>query len=674
MGEIKEYTVNQLAVKRGIDWSCAAVEAGESTLERFWSSKKWDYVKVISLILGTLAIAIPVFVIYRGYFGTFNSRVERSIMITLLLGFAFLKYPLRRKWSDRPGWLFSLDTLFVLLAMGVEAYTLYSEVVFRMSHIQISLFGQMIGTDAIAGWILVILLLEATRRTFGWILILVPITFIVYSLTADLWPGPLMGAKASASYLIGMIYSEQVGLFGTGIEVLLSMVFVFLLFGSFVVSTNVGAFFTSFANAIVGRFAGGPAKVAVVASAFFGTASGSAIANVATTGCITIPLMKSIGYKPAFAGAVESCASSGGYFTPPIMGAAAFLIAAFTNTPYLVVCLYAALPALLYYLAIFIQVHIRAKKTSLSGLPLDMIPSALQVLKEGAYLILPAVFLVVGLVMGYSITLVAIWGAAGVILVSFFSKHTRQKPREMLVMVERASSGTIGISLAMVVVGIIEGTAIVSGFGSRLSLLVEALSGGSLILGLVIAAFVLMIMGMGVNPMLVYYMGYIFILPALTKLGAIGMPVHIFMLIYGGLANITPPVAMAAYTAANIAQASPMRTGFEAVKLGFAAYIVPFLLVLQPALLFMGGTTALEAVVAIATATLGIACMAISFEGWLFRNANLWERLLIFGAGLLQVSPSIVLSTVGVAVAVGVALWLRFTAQKTQNTAQEKLA
>ena len=461
--------------------------------------------------------------------------------------------------------------------------------------------------------------------------------------------------------MMEMLYVIDEGVYGIGANVLLSMIFVYLFFGSLLVGTKLGAFFAALANALVGRYSGGPAKVAVIGSGFVGSISGSGIANVAITGSVTIPMMKRLGYTPTFAAAVETVASTGGYFTPPIMGAAAFLIAFFTDTPYLKVCLYTLLPATLYYLAVFVQIHLRAKKEGLVGLPRDELPSLRQVIMEGGHLVLPIVVLVAGLAMGYSVTRVAIWGILAVILVSFLRKETRQNPRSLLLLFERATDTAVGISMAVIVCGIIQGSLMTSGLGMKLSMLVATLSAGNLILGLILAAIVTMILGMGVNPMLVYYIAYIFVIPALVEAGAPVMAVHIFALMYGAVANITPPVAVAAYTAATIAGAPAMKTGFEAAKLGFAAYIIPFMLVLHPALLLLGDVSLLESVLSMLTAAAGLTCMAASFEGWLLRRASILQRILLFAAGVFLVAPELwPWGGIGIGLLAVVTLWQKY--------------
>lgn len=586
--------------------------------------------------------------------------MERSIIVSLLLIYVFLRFPSgKRKWNQSFSWFFAIDLLLVFLAIATEIYTIWGSQVSSTERITIQLFGNAVKVDYIVGWIVVGMVLDATRRSFGWAIVSLCLAFIGYSLVASYFPGPLKGATATWTYLAYALYVTDQGVYGIGADVLLTMLFVFLLFASMLVGTRLGAFFTAAANAVVGRYSGGPAKVAVVASALVATISGSGVANVAITGCVTIPLMKRMGYQPAFAGAVEAVASSGGYFTPPVMGAAAFLIAVFTNTPYFMVCVYTAVPAFLYFLAVLVQVHLRAKRDRLVGLPDAMIPSLARVMLEGWHLVVPLMILVAGLALGYSVNLVSTWAILAIIAVSFLRKETRQSPRRLLLLLESTAVTTIGILMCVVSVGIIQGALMTTGLGMRLSFIVEALCRGNLVLGLILAAFVTMILGMGVNPLLVYYIAHLFIIPALIKAGAPVMSAHIFALIYGGIANITPPVALASYTAATIAGASATKTGFEGVKLGFAAYIVPFLIVLHPDLLLLNGVT-LEAVLSLLTATAGVACMGAAFEGWLLHKTPIWQRIALFIGGICLIAPQLYLAGVGIGLLLLVMLCQKF--------------
>ncbi|MFC1971119.1 TRAP transporter permease [Chloroflexota bacterium] len=644
-------------MRKGIDWTFGA-EEGESPLQRFWNRPNWE---PRTLLIGFFGVAIPFFVIFRGLAVGIDPGVERSLIVALLAIYVFLRFPTGRgRWNEPLGRLFFIDVIFILLVIATEAYKLYGIVVQDTSFLTIQLFGNTVLVDIIAGTVVIGLVFEAVRRSFGWITVIIASFFMIHSLFAMHFPEPLYGPAVNWTYLITIQYVLYEGVYGLGSSILLSMIFVFLLFGYMLVYTKGSAFFTSLANGFVGRYSGGPAKIAVLASGFVGGITGSGIANVATTGSVTIPLMKSTGYNPAFAGGVETAASSGSYFMPPVMGAAAFLIAAFTNIPYLQVCLAAAVPAVLYYLGVFVQVHFRAKKERLQGLAEEDVPSIKRVLIEGGHLLIPVIFIVTGLALGYSITRVAILSLLCVVLVSFVKKETRLDTHSLLIAFDKATERTAGIALCVISVGIIQGAILASGLGMRLSLAVELLAAGNMVAALIFAAIVCIILGMGVNPTLVYYIAYVFVIPALIKMGVPVLAAHLFALIFGGIANITPPVAVAAYTAASIAGAKPMRTAFQACKLGFAAYFVPFLLVFYPAMMIVGSHSIIDSSVGIITAAAGVICIGAAFEGWLLRGVPISQRILLFAAGGCLLVPVLHISALGLFLGALIILWQKF--------------
>lgn len=644
-------------MRPGIDWTIGA-EIGESPLQRFWTSSKLE---LRALVLGFVGVSIPIFVIFRGLCVGIDLRVERSLIVALLAIYAFLRFPSgKKKWNEPPGNLFSIDLILVLLVIAAEAYTLYGIVFQDTSSITCQLFGNTVYTDIIVGTIVLCLVFEAVRRSFGLVTLVVAAFFMIHSIFANNFPQPLYGASISWSYLINIQYVLEEGIYGAGADILLTMMLPFLIFGYLMAYTKSNAFFTALANAIVGRYSGGPAKVALISSAFVGAITGSGAANVVTTGCVTIPMMKSIGYTPAFAGAVETTASSASYFVPPVLGAAGFLIAIFAGVSYLTVCLACVVPAFLYLLGVFLQIHLRAKKQGLAGMPEETIPSIIRVCREGGHLVIPIVVIVAGMALGYSVTMVAIAAILCVIVISFFRKETRLDTRNLLIAFDKLTDQTAGISLTVISVGMIQGAIMASGLGMRISLIVEALAQGNIILALILAAVVCIILGMGVNPTLVYYIAYIFVIPALIKIGVPVLSAHIFALIFGGLANITPPVAVAAYIAANIAKAHPMRTAFEACKLGFAGFFVPFLAAFYPSILLVGSTNLLATIFNVLVTAAGIASISISFEGWLFKQASALQRVMLLVGGFCLALNSLYTVVTGALLVIVVVLWQRF--------------
>jgi len=603
------------------------------------------------MLMAILAISIAVFIISRCVF-IMEPRLERVTIVTLMLLYVFLRFPLgNRKWTDPPGWLFAFDLLLFLTTLDTGIYTWWGAME--------STTTLMIGTlrlDYVVGIIVIGLSLKALRRSFGLLMVGIILFFFIYTGFADIFPGTLQGAKATFPYLMEVLYVEEEGIYGIGTNILLNLVFPFLMFGSLLISSRLGAFFTSLAMALVGRYSAGPAKVAVIGSGFLGSISGSSIANVATTGAVTIPLMKSIGFTPRFAAAVEATASSGGYMLPPVMGVAAFVIAGLTGIPYIKIAMHAAIPALLYYLGVFVQVHFRGKKDGLAGLPPNKLPSTKKVMAQGWHMLIPFIVLVTGLVMGYSVTRVAIWAILCIILLSFIKQETRLSARQMLSSIGRVTDRSIGVSIVIVCAGYIFGLMMVSGLGMRLSLIVQSLAGDNLILALLLAAAIALILGMAGSPMLVYVICYVFVIPALIAIGVDLIAASMFVLFIGVAAGITPPVCIAAYTAAHMANAPPMRTGFTACKLGFAAYLVSFMMIYHPGILLLD-TTPLNAIFDVISAAAGIVCIAAAIEGWFISKATIPQRLLLLAAGGCLFSPSFIAGGSGMALMILLVLW-----------------
>ncbi len=635
----------QQAVKRkGIDWSLAD-ESRESFLEHVWSSAKVDHKWVLALTLGLLALLIPMFVLYRSYFGNVDYRIETSLIVTFVVLYCLIRYPLgRKKWSAPLNGWFAIDLLLILFVLGIEAYLTWGVYVHDTK--DLLFFDTGARVDHIVGAIMIAITLEATRRGFGWVMVALPMVFIIYSLFAQVFPGGLRGAPVTWTYLMEILWVLQDGVYGTGANILLTMLFIYLLFGSLLVSTKVGAPFQALAIALTGKYDGGPAKAAVIGSSLIGMTSGSAIGNVVTVGSITIPLMKRAGYSPTFAAAVEAVASSGGQFMPPIMGASAFLIAAFTGLSYFTVAIYAATPAVLYYLSIFLQIHFRAKRQGLKGLPAEEVPSFGRVLLEGGHLLLPLVFIVAGMAMGYSVTMVGVWGIASIIVLSFIKSETRQNPRKLLLAFERATDTSMFVCICIVTVGIIVGSIMITGLGVRLTFLVESLMAGNLLLGLILAAVVCIILGLPLNPLLCYLLTYAFVIPALVNaasgMGTPPIAFHLFAFLFAAAAVITPPVCEAAFAAAAIARAPPMATGWQSMRLGMAAYIVPFIFVYEPALLILGGDYGwMRIAQALVTTVLGLVAVSAALEGWFVGRASLPQRVLMGVAGLILFVPGV---------------------------------
>jgi TRAP transporter 4TM/12TM fusion protein len=522
-----------------------------------------------------------------------------------------------------------------LLAAGGAAVGLYIAVLYPRIAYQL---GVLTGDKVALGALAVLLVLEATRRLVGWTMVALGGLFVLYAKFAWLFPGLLEGKGAAWSRIAVYLYLDTNGLLGLPLSVTAGMVVAFILFGQVLYAVGGDRFLTDLAMVGMGRFRGGPAKVAIVGSGLFGTVSGSAVSNVVIDGPITIPLMKRTGYRPHVAAAVEAVASTGGQIMPPVMGVAAFLIAEFLGMPYGEVALAALVPALLYYLALFVQVDLEAARHGLAGLAPDRLPRLGTVMRRGWGFLLPLLILLYTLML-------AGWepGRAGMaaVVTTLVVGFARREERLTLARVGRAAVETGRVLLDIVaitaVAGVVIGVLQLSGLGFKLSVLLIGLAGGSSVALLVLAAAVCIVLGMGMPTAVVYVMLAVLVGPALVQLGVDPLGAHLFLFYFGMLSMITPPVCLATYAAASIGGADFMRTGWTGMRLGVVAYLVPFVFAYHPALLLRG--TAGEIAVAVITAVVGVVVLAIGCAGHLFRPLGPGRRALAILAGVLMVPP-----------------------------------
>jgi len=594
-----------------------------------------------------IAIAPPEALIYRG--------IHLSFAIVLVL----LLYPfaVRQDGSRRLFWVDLLLLGFGLLAMG-HLFINYDYFINRIIYID-----DLKPLDVVASIALVLLVLDCTRRVIGWAL---PITAMIFIGEA------LFLTKVDPLTLLDQLYMTTEGIFGSTLGVSASYVMVFVLFGSFMERTGTGRLFMDFALALTGRSAGGPGKVAVVSSSLFGTISGSAVANVMVDGPITIPLMKRTGFSKAFAAGVESVASTGGQIMPPIMGAAAFVMAEFLAVPYATVALWALVPSLLYYIACFGAVHFEAKRQGLQGLPAAEVPALGQVLRERGHLFLPVAIILAGMFSGYSAPLCALAGLIACFPVALLRANTRQGLTWHLVLeaLEDGARNTLAVALACACAGIVIGSITLTGLGITFTNMIVGLSQNSLILALVLTAVAGIILGMGMPTTPAYIVMVSLMVPAIMKLGVIEPAAHMFAFYFAILSAITPPVALAVYAAASLAKANIWDAGWAAVRIGAAGFIVPFMFVFEPALLFIGDwQTILHATV---SATIGCLTLAAGLHGHLIRHTRLWERAALVAGALLLIKPGIYTDMAGLALIVVVYLAQRSRPVDAIGTAQVK--
>ena len=640
-----------------------------SLLEDVLRAPRLDFPSILALIASSLAIALAMYHIFVAGFGTPESLSFRLTHLGTMLLLAFLIKPMFRSSLTEPVWQpgkpgnakriagFAIDLALIGLVLAVQIYML--------SDIE-GLQGREGAPDAadfVYGWILIFLVIEATRRAVGWAMVIITAFFIVQTLHADLFFGMFYGPPVPMDAFIDSQFIQTIGIFGIPILVASTYIVLFIIFGAILIRSGAGRFFIDLAVALTGHRQGGPAKAAVVSSALMGTVSGSATANVVTTGSFTIPMMKKLGYRPRFAAAVEACASSGGQITPPIMGAAAFIIAEFLRVSYLSVAAAAIIPTFLYFSTMYFMVHLEADKFAIARLPKSQLPRFSEVLREGWHLMLALAVLIAFLIMGHTVTLAAFWAIIALFFLSFVNASTRMSPVDLLSALELGVRSCMPVTVACACAGIIIGCTFTSGLGLKFTNSVIDMSHGYLLVLLILTALAAIVLGMGITTTAVYITVAALIVPALIKIGVNPMAAHMFAFYFGVVSSITPPVALAAFAAAAIAKTSPLMTAVESARVGVAKYIVPFIFVYNPSLLFEGPVwlTAYSVVVAFA----GVWLLSSAFEGWMKGRLGPMLRLLsALGAfGLLYpctVDPfgisGFFVNAAGIAIGLG--LWL----------------
>jgi TRAP transporter 4TM/12TM fusion protein len=601
-------------------------------------------------LITAIAVLMSVFHLYVAFVGPPDAYVMRGWHLAFALVLAFLVMPGRHGTAKQVG---AIDLLLVLASVAAALYPSAS-----LDYIQNRFYyvDDPRLADYIFGGALVVLVMEATRRATGWALPVTAMIFLTYGLTIG---------NQSVGIMLDQLYLTTEGIFGIPLYVSATYVMLFILFGAFVERSGAGQLFMDFALALAGHTSGGPAKVAVITSSLFGTVSGSAVANVMTTGTFTIPLMMRTGYRPAFSGAVEAVASTGGQLMPPIMGAAAFVMAEFLGVSYLSVAAFALLPALLYYVAVFMAVHFEAKRTGLVGVPKADLPRLRQVISERGHLFLPLVVIIAALLTGRSAAFSALCGIASVIPTTWLRASTRSTftGRAIIEALEAGARNTLVVALACASAGIVIDTITLTGLGLGLAFtgVVLDLSQDSLILALVLTMLAGILLGMGLPTTPAYIVQVALLVPALVKLGIQVEAAHLFVLYFGVLSAITPPVAMAVYAANGISRAKLMESSWAAIKLGLTGYIISFIFVFSPALLLMGDFVTVS--MAAITATIGVTCLAGGLhEYFFFGRARWWERLMLITAALVLIKPGWMTDLIGlslVALIVASQLWLR---------------
>lgn len=583
-------------------------------------------------IIAAIAITFSLFHLYTAVFGVLDAMIQRSIHLAFGLCLIFLLYPARKNWPRNK--VHPIDILFAILGAAAPIYIIvfYQELVLRA--------GTVTTLDYIVGLIAVLLVLEAARRVVGWPIVTISCIFILYALFGRHIPGQLAHRGVPLPSLVGHLFYTTEGIFGIPIGVSSTFIFLFILFGAYLETTGMGQFFIDLANAVAGWASGGPAKVAVISSGLMGTVSGSSVANVVGTGSFTIPMMKKLGYKPEFAGAVEATASTGGQLMPPIMGAAAFLMSEFTQIPYVKIIGAAVIPALLYYFGVWTGVHLEARRLGLKGLNRDELPKIKTILLERGHLLFPLVAIVYLLVKGYSPNKAALFAIVSSILASMLRKNTRISFADIVNGLEQGARSALGVVAATACAGIIIGVVTQTGLGLKMGSTLVGLAKGNLLLTLFFTMLTSIILGMGVPTTANYVITSTIAAPALLMMDVPVLAAHMFAFYFGIIADVTPPVALAAFAGAGIAKGNPIKTGIEASKLAIAAFLVPYIFVYNPALLLID-VTPLGVIQIVITSVIGIIGVGSAVAGFLLTNESFLERIIFFIGGIMLVTPGL---------------------------------
>lgn len=597
---------------------------------------------IMAIIISIIAISFSVFQFYTGGFGLLLALKQRAIHLAFALCLIFLIYPFsQEEYTKNKNKIPVYDLILAILGAGVCLYLVvfYNEMVVRS--------GLPTNLDIIMGGLAIILVLEGTRRVIGPPLPIVVVIFLLYSYFGQIMPGFFAHRGYSLERIIEHLYAGTEGIFGIPLGVSASFVFLFILFGAVLNKTGMGKFFIDVAMALAGHTTGGPAKVAVIASGFMGSINGSSVANTVTTGSFTIPLMKSIGYRKDFAGAVEAAASTGGQILPPVMGAAAFVMAEFLEIPYIKIAAAAAVPAIIYYIAVGTMVHLEACKYGLKGLPREQLPKLGAVLKEKGHLVIPIIGLVYLLVKGYTPLFSAFWAIVMSLAISMVKPETRLNLKKLGEAFEDGAKSALGVVAACACAGMVVGSVTLTGLGLKVASGIVALGHGNLMLTLFFTMIASILLGMGLPTTAKYIILSIMAAPALVELGVVPLAAHLFILYFGVIADLTPPVAVAAYAGAGIAGGNSMKTGFIAVRLAVAGFMIPYIFTLDPGLMFLTGSIG-HTLVLIVTSLAGVLALGAAAGGYLLDHTKLYERVILMISAIALLRPEVLTDIIGV--------------------------
>ena len=616
-------------------------------------------------LITIIAVLYSLFHLYITFY-PLPTLIQRSVHVGVGAILIFLVYPASQK--SRKGSVAWYDWLWMI---GAAAGVLY--LIYQYNDIMTVRGGIPNSTDIVMAIITVVVVLEVTRRVTGWILVLFALLFLLYPFISsmDFMPDSLLTRPYDIGDIFGQLYLKTEGLYSSATGASVTFIFLFILFGAFLAKSGMGQLFNDLALAIAGDKQGGPAKVAVISSGFMGSINGAAVANVVSTGAFTIPLMKKIGYHKNFAGAVEASASVGGQILPPIMGASAFIMAETTGVSYGTIALAALLPALLYYLGVIAQVHFRAGKQNLKGVPKDQLPRIKEVMKARGHMLLPILALVWFLIESVPIGYAAAYTIGITVVVSQLRKETRMGIKEIIDALEDGAKQSLSVMAACAVVGIVIGVVNLTSFGTVITSSIVTLGAGSLFLTLFLTMIASMILGMGLPSIPAYIITATMAAPALATFDVPVLVAHMFVFYFGIFANITPPVALAAFAGAGIAQGDPMKTGWQSLRLALAGFIVPFMFVYNPSMLMIDVTnvavtaktfplpSVFEIINVIVSSVIGVLGLSAAVEGYFKHNMPMWQRIVLAAGSFMLIIPELITDLVGITI-VALIVWLNY--------------
>ena len=632
--KVNDLKENTTAASSGTDvGTMADVEEIMKKYDRESNVRPWTGIP--GIVIKVLLAAFSLFMIWMNLFAVWDERIRRPLFLGVVIIFVFILFPARKSGGrpQKPNRIPFYDILLMAAGAGSFFYFVANNRAIINRAVRITQLEVWLGVIGI------LILAECCRRVTGIPILVVAGCFVAYSFIVG---------KSLRIIIYNLFYTTN-GVIGTPIGVCSTYIVLFIIFGAFLEATGIADFFIQCANLVAGAASGGPAKVAVISSALCGRVSGSSVGNSVTTGSVTIPMMKSTGYPGEFAGAVEAAASTGGQIMPPIMGAAAFLMAEMVGVPYSNIVIRAILPAVLYFTGIFLMVHLRARRLGLKGIPKDQLPKARKILPK-IYLLIPLAALVYLIIAGYTMGRAAIIATILCIVVSMFDKEHRVTPKKFVDALETGARNTLGIAIACGIAGIIAGVVTMTGLGQVFISAIVSVSHGHLMIALVLTMLCCILLGMGVPTTATYIIMATTCAPILTTgMGLNQLSANMFVFYFGIVADITPPVALAAYAGAAIAKSDPMKTGINASKLAIAAFLIPYMFCLNPAMLLID-TTVAEFVIIIITSVIGMFAIAAALEGYMLANLNPLLRIVLAAAGLCLIYPGTVTDIIGIVV------------------------